>query len=131
MIAVDTSFLLRLLLRDDVIQFAKAERELVPLGESSGGVYINDVVLAETAWALAGPYGYPRADILRTLQSLIGNAAFAFENREVLIKATKCFANTKAGFADCLVAVKNEAAGCLHTISLDKDMRGLPGVRLI
>jgi predicted nucleic-acid-binding protein len=81
--------------------------------------------------ALAGPYGDSKADILHAFQVLLDNAAFSFGSRETVSRALQLFAGSKAGFADCLIAAKNETDGCGHTASFDKGMRGLGSVKLL
>lgn len=131
MIALDTNVLLRLLLQDDASQVSKARKELEPFDDSAEGIFINDVVLAETLWTLRGRYRLSKDDLLLALRGLLDTAAFAFENRTVIQAAVSIYEASAADFSDCLVAAKNAAAGCEYTATFDRAMHGLPRVRLL
>lgn len=131
MIALDTNVLLRLLLNDDAAQ-ARAARQAVQAVEAAGEqVLINDIVLAEAVWALRGKYDTAKQDLLRVLRAVLDTASFAFESRPVLTAALAMYEESAADFPDCLIAAKNAAAGCRHTATFDRAMRGLPAVELL
>ena len=131
MIALDTNVLLRLLLNDDAARSRKAQQAVEAVEAAGGQVMLNDIVLAEAVWTLRGKYDSGKHDLLRMLRGVLDTATFAFENRPVLIKALAMYENSVADFPDCLIAAKNAAAGCDHTATFDRAMRGLPAVKLL
>ena len=114
MIAIDTNVLLCHLLNDDKAQARKAHAVM----RSSEAVLITDIVLAETAWTLAGKkYKAGRDDIVRAIDSLFGEPHVVFENPQVVWAALNDYRRAKpvrisgrnrvADFPDALII--NEA----------------------
>lgn len=131
MIALDTNVLLRLLLNDDASQSRKAQQAVEAVEAAGGQVMLNDIVLAEAVWTLRGKYDTGKPDLLRMLRGVLDTASFAFESRNVLAQALAMYEESAADFPDCLIAAKNAAAGCDHTATFDRAMRGLPAVKLL
>lgn len=131
MIALDTNVLVRLLTRDDEKQAAKAQALFEQHSSEDGAFFVSDVVLAELAWTLGGAYGFDRQAIAIAFKALSDNATVGFESREALRASLSLFENAKVGFADCLIAVKAQSAGCDSLATFDKAMRSLPGVDLL
>ena len=103
MIAIDTNFLLRYLLRDDEAQAERARR-IVDGGER---VLITDVVLAETTWTLVGRrYRANRADLIDLVNNLLQDSNVRFEDDEVVWSALQAFRRTEADFADAQILCK-------------------------
>ena len=111
MIAIDTNVLLRYLLRDDEVRSERARRVI----ESSERVLITDMVLAETAWTLAGRrYRATRADVIDLINNLLQDANLRFEDDEVVRSALQAYRRAEADFADALIvcnAEKQSAGG--------------------
>ena len=131
MIAVDTNVLLRLLVNDDAAQAGRARALFDACAEAGESLWIADVVLAETVWALARSYGRERADIVTALRALAGNVTAQLESAACLAEATTLYERGPADFVDCLLAVKARQRGCSALRSFDKNMRRLPGVELL
>jgi predicted nucleic-acid-binding protein len=131
MIALDTNVLLRLLLSDDAAQSRKARQEIESVEAQGEAILLNDVVIAETVWTLRGKYNTTKPDLLRMLRAVFDTASFAFESRPILVDALARYELSPADFPDCLIAAKNAAAGCTHTATFDRAMRGLPAVKLL
>lgn len=132
MIGLDSNVLLRLLLADDPEQ-TRIAKDLVSRDDlqREGAIRLSDLVLAEVVWVLERQNGYGRATLVRVLEGLIAEPAFAFSDRDRVGAAIERYRRSGAGFSDCLVAAENAAAGCEFTATFDKRMRGLPGVRLL
>ena len=131
MIALDTNVLVRLLTRDDEKQANKARVLLESHADEDAAFFVSDIVLAELVWTLERSYGYDRDSIAQALKALADNATLGFESREVLRVAQRFFTDAKAGFADCLIVAKAQAAGCSSLASFDKALRTLPMVELL
>ena len=131
MIALDTNVLLRLLLNDDAAQARKARHAVEAVEAAGEQVLLNDIVLAEAVWTLHGKYDTGKNELLRMLRAVLGTASFAFESRPVLTTALALYEGSAADFPDSLIAAKNAAAGCSHTATFDRAMRGLPAVKVL
>ena len=131
MIGLDTNVLIRLLTADEPVQLKAASRLLAAHDGQAGAFFINDMVLVELVWVLGRLYGFAPAEALTAIESLLDSDAFAFEDRERLGHTLGLCKAQGCDFADTMIALKNAAAGCEHTATFDKAMRGLPGVQLI
>ncbi len=131
MIGLDTNILLRLWLNDDQAQNRRLDALLAEHGSTPGSLLISDVVLAEALWTLRSAYAQDKSAQLLAVRSLLEEAAFAFEDREVVVLAASMFENSACGFVDCLVAARHARLGCDFTATFDRRMRKLPGVRVI
>ena len=129
--AINTNVLLRLFVNDDKAQAAKARALFEAHAEEDDSLWIADVVLAELVWALTRSYDRPRADIVTVLRALVSNATVKLESAASLVEATTLYEQGPADFVDCLLAVKAKAQRCTALHSLDKKLKGLPGVVLL
>ncbi|GJL65161.1 MAG: hypothetical protein NPIRA05_01320 [Nitrospirales bacterium] len=138
MIAIDTNVLLRYLLADDAIQHRKAKA----LIEAPNVILLTDVVLAETVWTLAGKrYELDKDTLCEVLRSLIGDAAFRFENDQVIWSALMDYQESKPvrgkslDFANCLITQKAHYVAAESSLELtgfysfDKAVGQLNGTR--
>ena len=131
MIGVDTSVLLRLLLDDDAAQAARLEAWLGSLPAAAVQVHVADVVLAEASRTLASVYRQPKPELLKALRALLAEPMFTFEHRAAVAAAVDAFESAGCGFADCLIAAKNQAMRCSGTVSFDQRLGRLAGVSLL
>jgi len=131
MIGIDTNILLRLWLNDDPAQNKRIDALLAEHGSAPGSLLVTDVVLAEAVWTLGSAYEQDKAAQLTAVRSLLDEAAFAFENRDAVVRAAALFEHSACGFSDCLVAARHAQLGCTFTATFDRRMRKLPGVKVI
>ena len=131
MIAVDTNVLLRLLVGDDASQAAKARRLFDRADAEQKSIWVSDTVLVKLVWTLARAYSRDRTDIVKALRSLSSHATVVLESAAAVRDAIDAFERGRADFADCLLAMKAQSAGCDEVATLDRGMKGLPGVRLL
>ncbi len=131
MIGLDTNLVLRLLLDDDVHQRRRIDALFAENDAGPSSFFINNIVLAETVWTLSSAYGQPKSAIAKTIRALLAEPAYAFEDRAVVQQALDSFLSSRAGFADCLIVVKNAFAGNAFTATFDKGLRTLPGARVV
>ena len=131
MIAVDTNVLLRLLVGDDPSQAAKARRLFDRADAEQKTIWVSDTVLVELVWTLARAYSRDRADIVKALRTLSSHATVVLESAAAVRDATDAFEGGRADFADCLLCVKAQMAGCDEVATFDRGMRALPAVRVL
>lgn len=138
MIAIDTNVLLRYLLEDDEAQFEKANA----LIRGQHPVLITDIVLAETIWALKGKrYNLDKKALCTVIRELIGDAAFVFENNQVIWSSLRDYEESKRidgknlDFADSLIfnksylVAKNKGIKLSGFYSFDKAVKQLKGAK--
>lgn len=131
MIGLDANVIVRILTADEPAQLKVAMRLLAEHEGEAGAFFINDIVLVEVMWVLSRAYGIAREDAVAALQSLLDNDAFAFEDRGRLARAVTLCTHRAVDFADTMIALKNTAALCQHTVTFDRGLRGLAGVEVI
>ena len=64
MFGIDTSVLVRFLVRDEERQFGRAQRLLRREADRGEPVFVSHLVLLETEWVLRSRYGLSQAEIL-------------------------------------------------------------------
>lgn len=129
MIGLDTNIVVRILVRDDPEQLEKALLLLTARQDEPGAFYINQIVLVELVWVLRSQFGKSREEISQALLFILETAAFEIEEWEIVAVALEAYTASKADFADCLIAAKNLAAGCDHTLSFDSRAAKVAGVK--
>ncbi|MBM3489637.1 MAG: type II toxin-antitoxin system VapC family toxin [Alphaproteobacteria bacterium] len=123
---LDTNVLLRLLLRDDADEAARAQR-FVERAAAEAPLWINRVVLVELVWVLESGYRYRRQEVAGILANLLRTKSFMIEGAEEAWAAFRRYRDVRADFADCLIGATNRAAGCAETATFDRAAAALPG----
>ncbi len=126
MIGLDTNVLVRWIAQDDEMQCSKIKQLFGEYKARAETFYINEVVLCETLWVLQSVFSYQKEDLILLLNSLLNNADLVIENESLVSAALSLYEKHRAGFADCLISVKNAAAECQTTLSFDKAASNLP-----
>lgn len=132
MIALDTNVLIRVLVADDPLQTASAERllrEALTAGESC---FISDPVLCEMEWVLDRFYRVPRAEILAAVESLLARTnLFSFEDAAVVRTALDRYQRGRADFSDFLIGAKAEARDARTTFTFDRALARQQGFSIL
>jgi predicted nucleic-acid-binding protein len=130
-IGLDTNVLVRYVVQDDPRQTAVVahliEHTLDPV-EQPG--FIASIVLCELVRVLESSYDYPREQIAEGLQRLFEVDRFRLEAPELAWRALDGY-RAGADFADAMLALVNEQAGCDYTASFDRKAARLGQVRLL
>ena len=130
MIAIDTNVLVRLLVEDDVVQTQQANK-LVENAALNGPVFVSNIVVIELVWVLLSHYRYDRLLLSDAMEMLLKSPKLNLERASAVRKAIAAFRNSRADFADCLIAQVALAAGCQYTATFDVDASKLPGMQLL
>ncbi|QQR72174.1 MAG: type II toxin-antitoxin system VapC family toxin [Holophagales bacterium] len=120
---LDTNVLARFLLRDDAAQFRRAERLVAALATDGEAIHLDVIVLCELAWVLRTGYGRERREIADALDALLGAAPFTVDDREAVRTAIDRYRAGRGDFADYLIALRNQRAGCRDTVTFDRKLR--------
>ncbi len=126
MIGLDTNILARYFTQDDPAQAAKAGRLIKKCTRQNPG-YINLIVLAELFWLLSQRYKYKKEQLADLLRNLLQLEDLTIEAADDVYRAMKYFETGKLQLADCLIAVRNQQAGCTTTHTFDKTAAKSPG----
>ena len=122
--AIDTNVLVRLIVRDDPEQVARAEAFV------AHGAWIALPVLAETVWVLASVYGLSRRRIGTVVTMLMEHDVLALQDEDVVRRAHAAFARERSvGFTDCLVVEIARKAGRLPVGTFDRKMSRVDGTQ--
>ena len=120
MIGLDTNVLVRYLVEEDDPQNRAADRfveEALNRGES---LFVNQIVLCEVAWVLSRAYDFTRKEVGEALEMILCARQFEIEAKDLVINGLREYRKGKADFADCLIGLKNQAAGCTATVTFDR-----------
>ena len=130
MIGLDTNVLVRYLVRDDLEQARAADALFSNLSESNPGFLCREV-LVELVWVLERAYDLPRGDIAQALDGLLESRELVIEAADRAAVAVDRYRKGGAGFADQMIALAGQGAGCRETVSFDRKAAGLPGMHLV
>lgn len=126
MIGVDTNVLLRGLIDEDE-DHARLARGLMEKHASRRDlVYVNHVVLVEAVWTLRRFGKLSRERIADFLDGLLRAPHVAVADRELVARALAIYRQGRADFADVLIGLLNQAAGCQTTYTFDRGAAELP-----
>jgi len=128
MIGLDTNVVVRYFAQDHEQQSAHASALIESLtGEEPG--FISIVALIELVWVMQGAYKASKAEIVKILQQLLQTREIIVQDAEVVLQALSRFADSKAGFADCLIERIGHRHGCTSTATFDADAAETAGMR--
>jgi predicted nucleic-acid-binding protein len=130
MIGLDTNVLVRYFAQDHKEQSAQATVLMESLTDQTPG-FVSLVTLVELVWVMQGAYKAKKADIVAILQMLLQTREVVAENTEIALQALARFAESKAGFADCLIERSGHRSGCTYTATFDIDAAATAGMRLL
>ena len=128
MIGLDTNVLVRFLVQDDPGQAAVARAVMAGLTEDAPGFVCREGIV-ELVWVLERAYGLGRADVARALDGLLEARELVIEAADRVAVAADRYRKGGAGFADQMIALAGQGAGCTETVSFDRKAAGLPGMR--
>lgn len=120
MIGIDSNVLMRVVLGDDKIWSARAEKLIAAKCTSAQPGYINTIVLAEAFWLLRRRPDFDKQKLVEFVRGLLDSEIFVVADERTVLLALKDYVSGNAGFADYLIARLNEAAGASPTYTIDK-----------
>lgn len=130
MTGLDTNVLVRFLVQDDVAQ-AKATHDLMATFTEAEPGFICREVLVELVWVLERAYALPRRDIALALDGLMEARELVIETADRAAIAVDRYRKGGPGFADQMIALAGQGAGCHVTVTFDRKAAGLPGMSLL
>ncbi len=130
MTGLDTNVLVRFLVQDDPVQGEAARAALAQMNETAPG-FVSREVIVELVWVLERAYGFGRADVARALDGLLDARDLVVEAADRVAVATERYRTGGAGFADQMIALAGQAAGCDVTLTFDRIAGRGPGMRVL
>ena len=119
MIGLDTNVLLRLFIEDDPAH-CKYARDFVDLATADEPCFINSVVLAEFAWALAKKMNRKRSEVGRLIEEVLSADDLDVPQRRAAERALGAYHAGNGDFPDYFLAEINLELGCATTATFDK-----------
>ena len=127
MLGIDTNVLVRFLVRDDEAQYEQARRLIRREVQAGQPVFVSQLVLLETEWVLRSRYSLDKDAISAVISGLLDAIDVQLEDEPSVEAALNIWTNSTAGFADCLIGVRNRRLGCRSTATFDAKAAKLPG----
>jgi predicted nucleic-acid-binding protein len=123
--ALDTNLLVRLIVRDDPKQAARADQFV------ASGVWVSQLVLAECIWVLGSVFALDRKQIGTAVEMLLQHQTIVIERHEVVSAALARYQSVKqVSYTDCLVLEIARAAGHLPLGTFDRALSKVSGAVL-
>lgn len=116
---IDTSVLIRLLVGEPKGLAAKAQERLMEAHRLRQSVIVNDVVIAETYYALKYHYEIDTLQVRQAMLAMLTSGLIHAEPGSAVLSVLQSKAAGKAGFVDRLIQARYAADG-LTTLTLDK-----------
>lgn len=119
MIGIDTNVIIRYIVQDNSTQAEAATKLIEQSCSADNPGYINHIVLCEIVWVLRRNYKQGKQSICQVIEQIMRTDRLKIEDIQLVWKALETYKETKADFADCLLAQRNLQAGCKYTATLD------------
>lgn len=131
MIALDTNVLVRILVRDDESQAARARRLVERCVETGDACLVSNPVLCELEWVLESVYGASRLDVASAVRVLLTTPPFRVEDSELTHRALQAYSKGKGDLSDHLLSQVGRSRGARTTYTFDRDLRKAEGFTLL
>jgi len=101
---VDTSVLLRFLVKDDDLKARAVEKLLRTAPGKGTALHILPVTMLEIVWVLEKVYKFGKKDVRGLAEAIINTTQFKVEMGDVFLKALKAYEEKNVKFADAVMA---------------------------
>ena len=126
---VDTSVILRILIKDDELKARAAVNLLKSAGEKDLVLYLLPVAVLETVWVLEKVYSFPRKAVREVVEAILNTPALRVEREAVFRKALKAYEEKNIKFADAVMGFWGLDQGYPIVFTYDeKDFKRLTGL---
>jgi predicted nucleic-acid-binding protein len=131
-VAIDTNVLVRLLVRDDEVQFEAARRLVDHATATQVPILITLCALLETEWVLRSRYKLDKASIASAFSQLLESRGVLLEHEPTVEEALYLWAqHPSIEFADCLLLARSAQLGRSRFVTFDAGAARLPGAELL
>ena len=129
--SIDTNVLVRLLMRDDEAQLARAQRLVRESLAAGEGVFVPVTVALELEWVLRSRFALDKRAVLRTFSQLLSTVELRFEAAAAVEWALRQYKDAATNFSDCLHAALAGQAGEKPLWTFDKAAAKVDGAQLL
>lgn len=129
--SLDTTVLVRLLVRDDEQQTLVAAKRLAKHAKKSESLFVAVTVMLELEWVLRSRYKFDKAEVIRALSSLMMTVELVFESEGPLEQALARYEDGAADYADCLHLALSAKHDALPFLTFDIDAAREPGAKFL
>lgn len=128
---IDTSVILRLLVKDDDIKRKAVERLLKEAINKGEALYVLPVALMETVFVLEKVYKIDRKKIREMLEAILNTPVLRFEMGDIFRKAIKVYEEKNVKFADAVMGYWGLEKGFSTVYTYDeKDFKRIEGLEV-
>lgn len=130
MIGLDTNILVRHATQDEPKRSAAAGRLLSSLSEQEPG-FVSLITMVEAVWVLQRAYHAPTEVIARFVNGLLDAREIQVQAPDIVRRAARLLESGSGGFSDAVIALLGAEAGCVDTVTFDRNASKLPRMRLL
>jgi predicted nucleic-acid-binding protein len=131
MAALDTSVLIRFLVRDDEAQLEIARKLIAGCVAAGESLFVPVTVALELEWVLRVHFGFSKAEVIQTFAALLSAVELTFESEAALELALASYRDAAADFSDCLNIALAHLAGESPLWTFDKAAARIDGAELL
>jgi predicted nucleic-acid-binding protein len=126
---VDTSVILRILIKDDELKAQAAVNLLKGAAERGVTLYLLPVAVLETVWVLEKVYSFSRKDVQEVVEAILNTPELRIEKEAVFRKALQTYVEKNIKFADAVMGYWGLANGYNIVFTYDeKDFKRIEGL---
>ena len=126
---VDTSVILRILIKDDELKARAAVNLLKSAGEKGLILYLLPVAVLETVWVLEKVYAFSRKEVREVVEAILNTPQLKVEQEVVFRKALKTYVEKNIKFADAVMGYWGLDKGYTTVFTYDeKDFKRIEGL---
>jgi len=126
---VDTSVILRILIKDDELKARAAVNLLKSAGEKGLILYLLPVAVLETVWVLEKVYSFSRKAVREVVEAILNTPELKVEQEAVFRKALQAYVEKNIKFADAVMGYWGLDKGYTTVFTYDeKDFRRIEGL---
>ena len=126
---VDTSVILRILIKDDELKSRAAVNLLRRAGEKDLILYLLPVAVLETVWVLEKVYAFSRKDVREVVEAILNTPELKVEQEAVFRKALQAYVEKNIKFADAVMGYWGLDKGYTAVFTYDeKDFKRIEGL---
>jgi len=128
---IDTSVILRMLVKDDPAKARSCEKLLREAGQRGLILYLLPVAIMETLWVLEKIYKFERKTIREIIEAILNTPELNFEMEGIFRKAIKSYEEKNIKFADALMGYWGLEKGLAVIFTYDeKDYKRIEGLEV-
>jgi predicted nucleic-acid-binding protein len=129
---IDTSAILRMLIKDDDLK-AKAVENLIRNAAENGVVlHVIPITIMEIVWVLEKVYKHPKKSIRELAEAIINTPQLKVDLAGVFLNALKVYEEKNVKFADAVMAFWGMEKGITTTYTYDEvDFKRIDGLTVL